>query len=156
MIEPAAIRPDDWNIALFVHVLGALTLVGAVVMSLAFLRAARRDGTLASVRLGYRALLLGALPAYLVMRVGSEWIGAKEHVEDIKPTPGWIDIGYAAADIGLLLLLIATVASGLAVRRLRRDEASGAGRGVALATGLTGLLIVMYAVAIWAMASKPM
>ena len=25
----AAIRPDDWNIPLFVHVLGAMVLVGA-------------------------------------------------------------------------------------------------------------------------------
>ena len=28
----AAIRPDDWNLALFVHILGAMVLVGSLVL----------------------------------------------------------------------------------------------------------------------------
>ena len=40
----AVIRPDDWNIALFVHVLGAFTLIGALAVAASFLFAAPRDG----------------------------------------------------------------------------------------------------------------
>ena len=47
------------------------------------------------------------------------------------------------------MLVGATVAAGLAVRR-----AEGV-RGVALAAWLLALLIVVYAVVIWMMATKP-
>ena len=75
----ASIRPDDWNIALFVHILGAMALVGSLALVLVAL--AGRD-----LRLGYRALLLGVLPSWIVMRGGAEWIAEKEKVE--RPRPG--------------------------------------------------------------------
>ena len=62
------IRPDDWDLPLFLHILGAMTLVGALVLGLLSLASARRDGAAAGLRLGYRALLLGAIPAWIVMR----------------------------------------------------------------------------------------
>ena len=136
----AAVRPDDWNLALLVHVLGAMVLV-----------ALRADDRTATVRFAFRTLLIGAVPAYLVMRVGAEWIASKEHLEDSDAS--WIGIGYSVADGGLLLLIVMTVLAGLAVRRARRG---GEPRSLLRwTTGLTLLLIVAYTVAIWAMASKP-
>ena len=147
----ATLRPDDWNLALFVHVLGAFAAVGALVLAASYLFMARRDGSVELTRLGYRSLLFGALPAYVVLRVGAQWLASKEGVEDSDAA--WITIGYLATDIGLLFLLISTVATGLAVRRAGRDGRIGGGVGVA--AWLVAVLIVAYAVAIWAMAAKP-
>ena len=138
----AAIRPDDWNLPLFVHILGAMLLVGALV--LVALALAARD-----VRLGYRSLLLGVVPGWIVMRGAAEWIAEKEKVNDIDPTPSWVDIGYSVADPMLLFIIIATVCAGLAARR----QSTGALRTAALV--LVALMIVASFVAIWAMATKP-
>ena len=75
----AAIRPDDWNFPLLVHVLGATLLVGGLVAAMtALLLGWRRDSQLYS-RFGFRMLLFVALPAYLVMRIGAEWIHSKKN-----------------------------------------------------------------------------
>jgi hypothetical protein len=139
----AAIRPDDWNIALFVHILGAMVLVGALALVLVAL--AGRD-----LRLGYRSLLFGVLPGWIVMRGGAEWIASKEHVNDINPTPSWVDVGYSVSDPMLLFIIISTVCAGIAVRRQRTG---GALRGTALV--LTAITLVAAGVAIWAMSTKP-
>jgi hypothetical protein len=139
----AAIRPDDWNIALFVHILGAMTLVGALALVLVAL--AERN-----LRLGYRSLLLGVLPGWIVMRGGAEWIAEKEKVNDLDPVPSWVDVGYSVSDPMLVLTIIATVCAGIAVRRQRRG---GALRGTALV--LTAVMLVAAFVAVWAMATKP-
>jgi hypothetical protein len=139
----AVIRPDDWNIALFVHILGAMVLVGALVLVLVAL--AERN-----IRLGYRSLLLGVLPGWIVMRGGAEWIAEKEHVNDLDPTPSWVDVGYSVSDPMLLLIIIATVCAGLAARRQQRG---GALRGTALV--MTVITLVAAFVAIWAMSTKP-
>jgi hypothetical protein len=153
--ELAAIRPDDWNLALFLHVLGAFTLVGALVMAASFLFAARRDGSLTFTRLGFRSLLIVALPAFIATRVTAQWIASEENVDDSDAT--WVTVGYLSTDAGLVVLLVATVAAGLGVRRARRAEArgEGAGGGTTLAAGLVTLLIAVYAVVIWVMATKP-
>lgn len=150
----AAIRPDEWNLALFVHVLGALTMVGSLALAGWYLFAARRDGSLEAVRLGFRSLLFAALPSFVAMRVGAQWIADEEGLADSDVA--WIGIGYAVSDMGALLVVIATVVAGLALRRSRRAEgASGDQRGVALAAWLVAILIVVYVVAIWAMTTKP-
>src|SRR5215207_6721574 len=61
------------------------------------------------LRLGYRALLIGAIPSWIVMRVGAQWIASKEHVDDIDPAPAWVGIGYGTSEGSFLLLIIATV-----------------------------------------------
>jgi heme A synthase len=149
----AAVRPDSWNLPLFLHVLGATTLVGLLAVAVAVLIAAARagDDRTAAVRLAFRTLLIGAIPAYLVMRIGAEWIADKEHLTDSNAS--WIGIGYSVADGGLLILIVLNVLAGLAYRRARRG-----GQPAALlrwTTGLTLLLIVAYGVALWAMATKP-
>jgi hypothetical protein len=148
----AAVRPDSWNFPLFLHVLGAMVLVGLLAAAVVVLVVSRReDDRTASVRLAFRTLLIGAIPAYLVMRVGAEWIASKEHLEDSDAS--WIGIGYGVADMGLLLLIVLNVLAGLAYRRARRG---GTPRAlVSWTTGLTLLLIVAYGVALWAMSTKP-
>jgi hypothetical protein len=138
----AAIRPDDWNLALFVHILGAMALVGALALVLVAL--AVRD-----LRLGFRSLLLGVVPGWIVMRGAAEWIAEKEKVNDIDPTPEWVDIGYSVADPMLLFIIISTVCAGLAARR----QSTGALRTTALV--LVGLMLVASFVAVWAMTTKP-
>jgi hypothetical protein len=147
----AAVRPDEWNLPLLVHVLSAMVFVGllatvAVVLAVA----ARSDDRAAALRLAFRTLLIGALPAYIVMRGAAEWIASEEDVPDDLT---WINIGYMVTDVGLLVLIAITVLAGLAARRARRgDEPGGLLRP---ATVLTLVLIAAYAVALWAMATKP-
>jgi hypothetical protein len=146
----AAIRPDGWDIPLFLHVAGAMLLVAALVVVVATMAGALRrgDGAEALARLAFRTLLVGVLPAYILMRAGAEWIASKEDVPD---DADWIGIGYAVADVGLLLTIIAAV---LAWRAARRGAAGpgGLGRGVLV---LATVVIVADGVAIWAMTAKP-
>jgi hypothetical protein len=145
----ATIRPGGWNLPLFVHIGGAMLLVAALVVVAAAMGAAvrRGDGALELTRVAYRALLLGVLPAYVVMRAGAEWIVSKEGVGDAS----WVGIGYSTADGGLLLVIIAAVLGWRATRR-GDDAPGGAGRAVVV---LAGALLLAYAVAIWAMTAKP-
>ena len=143
----AAIRPDDWNLPLFLHILGAMVLVGGLVLAASALFTAWRAGEAAALRLGYRALLLGVVPGWLVMRIAAEWVLSKEGLEDAKLS--WVDIGFSTAEPGLLLIIIATVLAGLAARR------GAGGTGVRVAAVLVSVLILAYLVAVWAMTTKP-
>lgn len=145
-------RPDGWNFPLLLHVAGAMLLVGSLTLVTATLVGAWRDGSLTLVRSGFRAILLGVIPSFLLMRLAAEWIASKEGLEDSDVT--WINIGFMTSDIGLLLIIIATVAAGVAVRRAGRSGGA-AGVGARIATLLVGLLLAAYLVAIWAMTTKP-
>jgi hypothetical protein len=146
----AAIRPDAWNLPLFVHVAGAMLLVGALVVVLFTSAGALRrgDGVEVLAGLAFRSLLIGVLPAYIAMRVGAEWIASEEDVPD---DAGWIGMGYGIADGGLLLTIIAAI---LAWRAARRGAAGPGGLGRAVLV-LSAILILAYGVAIWAMVAKP-
>jgi hypothetical protein len=146
----ATIRPDAWDFPLLVHVAGAMLLVGALVVVVASMGSALRRGDGAEVLTGlaFRALLLGVLPAYILMRVGAEWIASKEDVPD---DVDWIGIGYMVSDGGLLLWIIAAL---VAWRAAGRGAAGPGGLGRAVVV-LSGVLLVAYAVAIWAMTTKP-
>lgn len=148
----AAIRPDSWNFPLLVHVFGAMVLVGGLVTATSALFFARGDTKL--LRLGYWSLLLVALPGYIIMRIGAEWIFMKENWDDVPDDliPSWIGIGYIIADAGALLMVIALIVGGIGMRKLRE----GKGQGLLKATLIISLLILAAAVvAIWAMAGKP-
>jgi hypothetical protein len=149
----AAIRPDDWNFPLLMHVFGAMILVGGLLTAVtALLLGWRRDSAWYS-RLGFWALLVVAFPAWWVMRIGAEWIYSKENFDE-GSEPDWLGIGYITADGGLLVLLIAIVVTGIGARRLRDtgNETSALTRiGGVLAT----LLLIAYTIAVWAMSGKP-
>ncbi len=140
----ALVRPDDWNFPLLLHVAGAMLLVGALVTVAALLLFAWRGDSPRLVRLGFRTLLIAAIPSYVLMRVGAEWIASEEAVGD----EAWVGIGYGVSEAGLLLILVAT---GIAWRTSRR-AAGSPGRAVAV---IAGVLLVAYLVAIWAMTAKP-
>ncbi|MGI9021337.1 MAG: hypothetical protein ACR2G3_11585 [Solirubrobacterales bacterium] len=149
-MSAAAIRPDEWNLPLFLHILGALALVGAVTAAAYYLFRARRDSSPALARYGFRALLLGAIPSYLVTRVAAQWLLDEEGLTDSEDA--WITIGFIVTDAGLLLLIAATVAAGIAARRAE----GSIGRGPSIAAWSCSVLLVTYTVALWAMAAKPL
>jgi hypothetical protein len=147
----ATVRPDAWNFPLFLHVLGAMALVGVLLIGV-FSFAAARAGVPGSHRFGFRTLLIAGLPSYIVMRVGAQLIADKEGFKG-EDDPAWIGIGYIVTDVGALLLIIALVCTGIASRRAGRGENP---RGLATAgVWLTGVLLAAYVVAIWAMTTKP-
>jgi hypothetical protein len=143
----AAIRPDDWNFPLFLHVLSAMVLFGAVVLAAVSVGGSNSQ---ASLRLGFRSLLFGAIPAWIAMRLSAQWIADKEgYLEDDVEVPAWIDIGFATSEGSLLFLIAATVCAGIAARREQ-------GGGLRTATVvLVAITIVAYLVAVWAMSTKP-
>ena len=142
----ALIRPGDWEIALFVHVLGAMVLVGALLLAGTALVTAWRSDDAAALRLSYRALLVAALPSWIVMRVAAQWVLDESGFDEDET---WIGIGFGTSELGLLLLVAATVLAGVSARRT-----AGGGR-VKAATILIGILLVLYLIAIWAMTTKP-
>jgi hypothetical protein len=142
------LRADSVDLPLFLHVLGSMVLVGGLVLAALYLVPAWR-GSGESLRLALRALLLGALPGYIVMRGAAEWLYVEEGLDDLPEDPDWIGIGYGIADIGLLLLIVATLAAWLAKRR------GGTGTGVRIATVIVAFVLFMDLVAIWAMTTKP-
>jgi hypothetical protein len=148
----AAVRPDDVNVALLVHVLGAMVLVGALVTAATAGIVGWRDEAVTLRRLSYKTLLFVALPAFVVMRIGAEWIYSKEQFDELPEDPGWIGIGYVTSDLGGLLLLIALILGGIGLRRSR----TGGGGGLLKASSVIAtLLVAVYIVAVWAMGGKP-
>jgi hypothetical protein len=149
----AVIRPDSWNYALFLHVFGAMVLVGGLLAGTSALIFARGDARY--LRRGYWSLLAVTLPGWVLMRIGAEWIFRKEGWDDLPETvdePDWLTIGGIVADIGGLVLLVSLVVGGVGVYRLREGKGAGLLK-VTLALSL--VLLAAYVVAAWAMAGKP-
>jgi hypothetical protein len=149
----AAVRPDSWNFPLFVHVLGAMILVGGLVTGASALGFARGDQRF--LRLGYWSLLAVSMPGWVVMRIGADWIYDKEGWDELPEgidEPGWLGVGIITADLGGLILAVSLVVGGFGVYRLRE----GRGAGLLKATLVLSLiLLAAYVVAAWAMAGKP-
>ena len=140
----ALIRPDSWNLPLFLHILGATVLFGttATVAIAGFAARSKPDYAQLLARVAQRAFMLGIVPAYIVMRVGAQWIDGKEFPNGDEP--GWVGVGFIVSDAGVILLLIVGIL--LAVRRQR----------VLLAVPiLTALYVAALAVAWVSMSGKP-
>jgi hypothetical protein len=148
----AQVRPDSWNLPLLLHVGGAMILVAGVLTAASALVVARGEGPL--LRVGYRALLIVALPGFIVMRASAEWIADKEGFKaEGAPEPDWLGIGYIVSDAGALLLIIALIVGGIGSSRMRKGEG---GQGLLRATLVISIvLLVAFTVAIWAMSGKP-
>jgi hypothetical protein len=150
----AAIRPDEWNLPVFVHVLGALVLTGAVALAAAYLFSAWRTGSAANLRLAVRSLVLGVIPSWIVLRGSAEWLFYKEGFDDLDEQPGWIGIGYMATDLGFLLIVVSSILGYVALRKTRGGD-EGPKKGIKVAAVLISLLLVLNVIALWAMTTKP-
>jgi hypothetical protein len=146
----AVVRPDSWNFPLFVHVLGAMILVGGLLTGASVLAFAR--GEVRSLRLGYWSLLALALPGWILMRIGAEWIYDREGWDDVDDEPGWLGLGVFIADIGGPILAVALILGGIGVYRLREGRGAGWLRWTLV---LAIVLLAAYVGAVWAMAGKP-
>jgi hypothetical protein len=145
-----AIRPDDQSLALLLHVLGAMLLVGGLLVATSALALAR--GSASIVRLGYYALLAIAVPGWIAMFAGAEWIYREQGLADEPIDSAWILVGFLVAEIGGVLLLVALFLGGVGIRRLR------SAKGARLLTATTLISLVLLAanvLAVWAMAGKP-
>jgi hypothetical protein len=140
----ALIRPDAWNLPLFLHVLGATLLFGTVgtVALAGFATRTHADHLQLLTRVTQRTYLLGVIPAYILMRAGAQWIDSKEFPGGGEP--GWVGVGFLVSDAGAVLLLIVGIL--LAVRRQRVLFAVPV---------LTAIYVVALAVAWIAMSGKP-
>ena len=128
--------------ALFLHVLSAIVLVGTLVL-------AATSVASHNLRLAYRALLIGAIPSWIVMRVAAQWVFSEQGWDEADPEPAWIGIGFITSEASFLLIIAATVCAWRGARRER-------GGGLRTATlVLTGVVLAAYVVAIWAMTTKP-
>jgi hypothetical protein len=140
----ALIRPDSWNFPLFLHIFGATLLFGTVatVAIAGFASRSHADYEQLLARVAQRTFLLGIVPAYVLMRVGAQWIDSKKFPNGDEP--GWVGVGFIVSDAGVILLLIVGIL--LAVRRQR----------VLLAVPvLTAIYVVALGVAWVAMSGKP-
>jgi len=150
------LRPDSWNFPLILHVGGAMAMVGCLILAAGALALAARTTVPAEgaslTRFGFRTLLWAAIPTYLVMRIGAEWLYTKEFNGDNDPA--WVGIGYITSDSGALLLIIGTILTGIASRKLGHDPERRTVLG-RVGAALLALLLVSFTIAIWAMTTKP-
>jgi hypothetical protein len=137
----ALVRPDSWNFPLFLHVLGAAVLVGAIGATVVI---AIRAPSLR--RLLVRTIGFLVLPAWVLMRFAGQWVDSRE---DIPGDPAWLGIGFGVGDAGLVLLVITAL---IAWWGLRRPGRRWPVRAVAV---ISGLYLIALFVAMWAMTTKP-
>jgi uncharacterized membrane protein len=146
----ASIRPDSWNFPLFLHVFGAMVLVGGVFTSAVVIGIARGDSRL--LRIGYFSLLAVGLPGYVAMRIGAQWIYSKEGLDDAPIDTTWATIGFIVADAGAVLLLISLITGGIGIRRL---DKGGGKRLLTVSMLISIVLLAAFTIAVWAMGAKP-
>jgi uncharacterized cupredoxin-like copper-binding protein len=150
----AAIRPAGQDFPVLLHIVGATVVFGALLASATSLALAR--GEVRLLRLGYFSLLLVGLPGLILMRLSGEWIYRKQGWDDLPENlrdVAWLRIGFVVADGGAILFLLALVAGGVGISRLRRGKG---GEGLLKVTMVSALVLaVAYVVAVWAMTGKP-
>lgn len=148
------LRSNDADLAVFVHVLGAMVLVGALVTAAAMSLIGWRDESSDLRRRSVQALLIVALPAWFVMRIAAQWAytsgGWDEIPDDLEPA--WIGIGFITAEGGGLLLLIALILGWIGVRK---DRQGGGGTLLRISGVISAVLVLIYVLAVWAMGGKP-
>lgn len=125
------------DLALFLHVLGTMTLFGCVLSAL-FLALANMPSR------AFTALLV-ALPAWAVSLAAAYWTESREHLGNSKAT--WLNIGHGVLEPGVIVLLAAL---GATWWWRRSDRAVGS----RISAGLSGVYLVLLALAWLAMSGK--
>ena len=141
----AIVRPDSWNFPLFLHVFGAIAVTGATAAAFACALSASRWPWLRGVVA--RTLLIAVFPSWLLMRVAGQWVESKENFGDNDP--GWLGVGFIVGDLGLVILIVATILAAVSVRRPQRRWPNS------VVAALTGIYLVALLVAMFAMSGKP-
>ena len=147
----AAHRPTDWNFPLFLHVFGAMVLVGGLLTGASILAFARGDTASPS-----RVLRLARGRA---ARLGAD--AHRRRVDQLEGglgrPPGEVDEPSLArhrvvsADVGGMILLVPSLSAESA-----STGSEGQGAGLLKATLiLSFVLLAAYVVTVWAMAGKP-
>jgi hypothetical protein len=144
----ALIRPDSWNLPLFLHVLGATILFGATatIAIAGFAERAQTQHAALLARIVLRTFLFGVVPSFILMRVGAGLIADKEFPDK---TPGWVDVGFLVSEPGAILLIIVGILAWLGSRK------QGAGRAAFAVPILASIYLVALGVAWFAMSAKP-
>jgi hypothetical protein len=143
----ALVRPDSWNLPLFLHVLGATLTFGATaaVAILAFAGRPIGERALWLRRLAFSIGFFVLVPAWAVMRVAGGWIDSKEFP---KHEPGWVGVGYIVSEGGALLIIIMLILAWFARRKVES-------RTAAVVPWLASIYLVALGVAWFAMSGKP-
>ena len=147
-------RANDLDLALIVHVLGAMILVGGLVTAAAMSVIGWRDEGSDLRRRSHRTLLAVALPAGSSCASAPQWAYSEAGWDDVADDqePAWIGIGYITAEAGGLLLLIALILGGIGMRRERKG---GGGTLLRISGVIAAVLVLVYVIAVWAMGGKP-
>jgi hypothetical protein len=140
----ALLRPDSFNLPLFLHVLGAMTVTGATAAAFVCAVSEPRWPWLRMVLA--RTLIFATFPAWILMRLGGAWEDSRSPIGD---DAGWLGVGYIVADAGFVLLIVAMILAAVGVRRPQRNWPI---RTVAV---ITGLYFAALIVAMFAMTGKP-
>ena len=150
----AAVRGSSVNFPLFLHVLGAMLLVGTLLATLTAIAISwrRQWATVGLTRFGLRMLPFGVVPAYVLMQAGAEWTRSRENLPEPVVDATWILIGYLTAEVGAVVIVVALILAVIGLRKLRTGNAAGP---AGAAGALSGVLVAAYVVAVWAMSTKP-
>ena len=148
----AVLRPSSWDLPLFLHLVGAFALVGGVLAAVTLAASARRHAGHAALlsRLALRALLAVVVPAFVVMRVGAQWILSKEKYAE---NSDWVGIGFGISDAGAIVVIALALLAWRTARRARAGDLRP--RSGSLVVGLGTIYLAALAVAWWAMTTKP-
>jgi hypothetical protein len=122
---------------LFLHVLGAMLLFGAVLAAFVAAAAGHR-------RAAFQSLLV-ALPAWILTLGAGTWLNSD--ADGVWDGKLWLKLGMNIAGPGVLVLLAAIGAGYWAVR-------SGNARAIRICAGLSGVYLLLLAVAWLAMSGK--
>ena len=122
---------------LFLHVLGAMTLFGAVLAAVVVALAGLPRATVSS--------LVTAIPAWAITLGCAYWIEHDEGLTNASPT--WLSLGHAILEPGLVVLLAALATAYW----WKRSGKPVAGR---IAAGLSVVYLLLLTVAFLAMAGK--
>lgn len=145
----ALVRPDSWDLPLFLHVLGAIVLFGATatVAIVGFAGRGRPERAPLLSTVALRTFLFGIVPSFILMRVAAQWILGKEYPDGHEP--GWVGVGFIVTEPGAVVLIVLGVLTWMWRRR------GAAGRAAVFVPWLASIYVVALGVAWVAMSGKP-